>query len=162
MELNQGNERTPAHIVWELSYSMCLLNRYKNLARNADLTLTLITLVGLATAAGSIPNSNGILASTAGTLLAVTSILQIVYKPAEAKIHAAVSYRMYAQLWSEHRVLSEEEFDRRLIKMHGEDIGVIEGLRLVAELDTAQQLNLDEGDLNKQLTAWNKILRFCS
>lgn len=162
MEEVEDVPRNRSDMEWEMRFAICLLSRYRNLARNADLALTLVTLIGLSSAAGSISNSNALLASFAGILLTLTSILQIVYKPAEAKVHAAVSRKMYTDLWSETYKLSDEAFDSRLIKLHGEDIGVVEGLRLVAEIDAARQLNLKDKKLVKQLTFWNKFLRFCS
>ncbi|CAM0557122.1 hypothetical protein EHLJMEHL_02210 [Vreelandella titanicae] len=154
--------RDRQEVEWELRTAICLLSRYRNLARNADLALTLVTLVGLSSAAGSVFNSSAVLASVAGVLLTMTSILQIVYKPAEAKVHAAVSRKMYTDLWSESYKLSDAEFDKRVIKLHGEDIGVVEGLRLVAEIDTTLQLGLEDKELIARLTSWNKFLRFCS
>jgi|GEM_PF-6480039 len=162
MEEAEDVPRDRSDMEWEMRFAICLLSRYRNLARNADLALTLITLVGLSSAAGAIFKSSPPLASLAGVLLTFTSILQIVYKPAEAKVHAAVSRKMYTDLWSETYKLSDEAFDSRLIKLHGEDIGVVEGLRLVAEIDTARQLNLKDKKLIKQLTRWNKFLRLCS
>ncbi|GED46426.1 hypothetical protein HME01_22780 [Vreelandella aquamarina] len=162
MDTEQSVPRTRDDMEWEIRSAICLLSRYRNLARNADLALTLVTLIGLSSAAGSIFNASPILASTAGVLLTMTSILQIVYKPAEAKVHAAVSRKMYTDLWSQMRRLTDEELDDKLIKLHGEDIGLIEGLRLVAEIDTSLQLNLDDSDQVKRLTGWNKFLRFCS
>ncbi|UBR49799.1 hypothetical protein KF947_21225 [Halomonas sp. FeN2] len=164
MDTEQSIPRTRDDMEWELRFAICLLSRYRNLARNADLALTLITLIGLTSAASSLINSDSsaLLASIAGGLLTMTSILQIVYKPAEAKVHAAVSRKMYTDLWSETYHITHDEFDRQLIKLHGEDIGVVEGLRLVAEIDTARQLGLKDKKLIKQLTRWNKFLRFCS
>ena len=147
---------------WELRYSIRLLERYRNLARNADLGLCLKTLVGLSGAAGSLFSSSPILASLAGGLLTISSILQIVYKPAEAKVYAAESRKKYTDLWSDTYKLTDEEFDIRLIKMHGNDIAVPEGLGRVAEIDVARQLDLDDKELVKRLTRWNKLLRFCS
>ncbi|WP_339935178.1 hypothetical protein [Vreelandella glaciei] len=162
MDTEQSVPRTRDDMEWEIRSAICLLSRYRNLARNADLALTLFTLVGLSSAAGSIFNASPTLASVAGVLLTVTSILQIVYKPAEAKVHAAVSRKMYTELWSQMRQLSDEELDNRLIKLHGEDIGVVEGLRLVAEIDTSLQLDLNTQAQVERLTSWNKFLRFCS
>ncbi len=162
MDTEQSVPRTRDDMEWEIRSSICLLSRYRNLARNADLALTLVTLIGLSSAAGSIFNASPALASTAGVLLTFTSILQIVYKPAEAKVHAAVSRKLYTELWSQMRRLTDEELDDKLIKLHGEDIGLIEGLRLVAEIDTSLQLNLDDSEQVKRLTRWNKFLRFCS
>lgn len=162
MDTEQSVPRTRDDMEWEIRSAICLLSRYRNLARNADLALTLVTLVGLSSAAGSIFNASPALASIAGVLLTITSILQIVYKPAEAKVHAGVSRKMYTELWSQMRRLSDEELDNQLIKLHGEDIGVVEGLRLVAEIDTSLQLDLNIQAQVDRLTSWNKVLRFCS
>lgn len=147
---------------YELRYSIRLLDRYRNLARNADLSLTLVTLIGLSSAAGSLVNSSPVLASTAGGLLTVTSILHIVFKPTEAKVHATESRKRYTQLWSRQHQLDDAQLDTELIKLHGEDVAVPEGLRLVAEIDTARELNLDESEPMERLGTWNKLLRFCS
>ncbi|MDL4861421.1 hypothetical protein NPJ88_003655 [Halomonas elongata] len=147
---------------YELRYSIRLLDRYRNLARNADLALTLITLLGLSSAAGSLVNSNPTLATVAGGLLTVTSILHIVYKPAEAKILAAEHRKRYTDLWSRIRQLDDDSFDTQLIRLHGDDIAVPEGLRLATEIDVARELDLDESSLVKGLTFWNRLMRFCS
>ncbi|WP_447956524.1 hypothetical protein [Vreelandella sp. EE7] len=162
MDTEQSAPRTRDDMEWEIRSAICLLGRYRNLARNADLALTLVTLIGLSSAAGAIFRASPVLASVAGVLLTLTSILQIVYKPAEAKVHAAVSRKMYTALWSQMRDLSDDEIDRQLIKLHGEDIGVVEGLRLVAEIDTSLQLNLDDTEQVKRLKRWNIFLRACS
>lgn len=162
MQPAEDRPRDRSDSEYELRCSIRLLDRYRNLARNADLGLTLVTLLGMSSAAGSLINSNPVLATFAGGILTVTSILQIVYKPAEAKIHATESRKRYTELWSRISQLNDEEFDACLIQLHGSDIAIPEGLRLVAEIDTARELDLNEDELVARLTGWNKLLRFCS
>ncbi|MES3674630.1 hypothetical protein QC589_01610 [Halomonas elongata] len=162
MEPTGEHPRDRYDMEYELRYSIRLLDRYRNLARNADLTLTLVTLLGLSSAAGSLVNSSPTLATVAGGLLTVTSILHIVYKPAETKILAAEHRKRYTDLWSRISHLDDDSFDAHLIKLHGDDLSVPEGLKLIAELDIARELDLDDSNLVEYLTPWNRLLRFCS
>lgn len=154
--------RTLRHTLMDADYQIQLLTLECRLFTRLRNLITALSLLGGTAVVGSVLADKSALAMTAGILLAMLPILDVVFDPRGRALdysHLRQDYcALRAELVAENIAFHDAE--RRLNDLYAKPSHEIDGLRYVAQNDTFRQYGYEPRELPHQLSVWQRFLRF--